>query len=140
MIGIKNFCLKKFILTLPASIIYHPAYYPAAIFIGAKYWMETRELYNRLKNSAKKRGIQFSLTLVDLNNLTFPISCPILGIPLKHNRGRAKDDSYSIDRIDSSKGYEIDNIIVVSWRANRLKNNATTEELELISRFYKGEL
>lgn len=99
--------------------------------------LETKELYNRLKSSAKSRGIPFNLTVVELNNLTFPITCPILGIPIKFNRGKAEDNSISIDRIDSSKGYEIDNIIVVSLKANRLKSNATKEELQKLSEFYK---
>lgn len=98
--------------------------------------LDIRGLYNRLKSSAKKRGIGFNLSITELNNLTFPISCPILNIPLKFNRGSAKDNSYSIDRIDSSIGYQIDNIVVISWKANRLKNNATKEELEKISGFY----
>lgn len=98
---------------------------------------EIKTLYNRLKNSAKKRNIPFSLTLTELNSLTFPISCPILGIPLNTNKIQS-DNSYSIDRIDSSKGYEIDNIIVISWKANRLKNNATSEELNKISQFYQS--
>lgn len=70
--------------------------------------------------------------------MSFPITCPILGIPLKFNRGTTEDNSYSFDRIDSTKGYVIDNLIIVSWKANRLKNNATTEELEKISEFYKN--
>ena len=101
------------------------------------YQKDIREVYNSLKASAKKRNIPFTLTLSELNNLTFPISCPILGIPLRYNRGRAQDDSVSIDRIDSKRGYEIDNIVVVSWRANRLKNNASVEDLKRISQFYE---
>ncbi len=97
---------------------------------------DLKEIYNRIKASAKKRNIEFKLSLSDLNNLTFPITCPILGIPIRYNKGKAQDDSISIDRIDSSKGYEIENIIVISWKANRLKNNATSEELQKISRFY----
>lgn len=98
--------------------------------------LDTRKIYTRLKSSAKKRNIDFNLSLTDLNNLSFPLTCPILGIPLKFNNGQLQDNSYSIDRIDSSKGYEIDNIIVISWKANRLKNNATNTELKLISEFY----
>lgn len=100
------------------------------------YLPEIRTIYNRLKASANKRNIPFELTLVDLNELSFPITCPILGIPLKFNRGKQEDNSYSIDRIDSTKGYVADNIIVVSWRANRLKNNASEYELQLISNYY----
>lgn len=100
------------------------------------YSKNTKEIYNQLKNSAKRRGIEFSLTLTDLNELTFPISCPILGIPLRYNVGKAQEDSASIDRIDSSKGYSPENIIVISWKANRLKNNGSTEDLKKISDFY----
>lgn len=103
------------------------------------YHLDIRTLYNRLKNSAKKRNIEFSLTIPELNNLTFPLTCPILGIPLKFNRQRLQDNSYSIDRIDSTKGYSIDNIVVISWRANRLKNNASINELNKISNFYNEQ-
>jgi hypothetical protein len=46
---------------------------------------ETKEIYQRLKQSAKKRKIDFTLTLTDLNNISFPITCPVLGIPLRWN-------------------------------------------------------
>lgn len=98
---------------------------------------EIKTIYNRLKASAKSRNIPFNITIPELNNISFPISCPIFNIPLKFNRGEAKDDSYSFDRIDSSKPYEIDNLIIVSWKANRLKNNATLQEMQQIAEFYK---
>jgi len=97
---------------------------------------EMKTIYNRLATSAKKRGIPFDLTITELNNLSFPITCPILGIPLKYNRGKAEDNSYSIDRINSNLGYTIDNIIVISLRANKLKNNASKNDLQLIAEFY----
>lgn len=100
------------------------------------YLPDMKLIYNRLKASAKKRGIPFDLTMSDLNNLSFPIVCPILGIPLKYNRGKAEDNSYSIDRIDSSKGYSAVNIVVISLKANKLKSNATSDELKRISEFY----
>lgn len=99
--------------------------------------LTTKEIYNKLKNSAKKRGIEFELSLTDLNEITFPITCPVFGIPLKWNSGKAADDSYSFDRIDSTKGYNIENIIITSWKANRLKNNASQEDLLKISKFYE---
>lgn len=102
------------------------------------YLPEIKTIYNRLKQSAKSRNIPFDLTLTQLNELTFPISCPVLGIPLKFNRGQLQDDSYSVDRIDSTLGYTIDNIEVISWRANRLKNNGTVEELQKISNHFSN--
>ena len=100
---------------------------------------EIRQIYNRLKASAKRRNIEFDLTIIELYNLTYPITCPILGIPLKFNRGQIQDDSYTIDRVDSTKGYTIDNIQVISWRANRLKNNASLDELNKISKYYNEQ-
>lgn len=97
---------------------------------------DLKELYNHIKGSAKRRNIDFSLTMTDLYNLSFPLTCPILGIPLYFNRGSECDNSYSIDRIDSSKGYSIDNIIVVSNRVNKLKSNATKDEINKMAIFY----
>lgn len=99
--------------------------------------LEIKTIYNRLKSSATKRNIQFDLTVVELNNLSFPIVCPVLGIPLHYNRGIAKDDSYSVDRIDSTLGYTIDNIEVISLRANKLKSDATMQEIQLLAEYYK---
>jgi hypothetical protein len=90
---------------------------------------EIKTLYNRLKRSAQKRNIEFTLSITDLYDLSFPITCPVLGMPMTFNRGRPQDNSYSVDRIDSSIGYTIDNIRVISFRANRLKSDATQSEI-----------
>lgn len=94
------------------------------------------ELYSHLKSSAKSRGLEFNLTKTDLHDLSFPLTCPILGIKLTWNRGCAGDDSYSIDRINSDFGYVKGNVIVISNRANILKRDATLRELQLLSEFY----
>ena len=98
---------------------------------------DVRKIYNHLKNSAKKRNINFNLSLADLYKIDYPITCPILGMPLHFYKGKIEDDSYSYDRIDSSKGYELDNIQVISFKANRAKNNLSEEEIKLFVRFYK---
>ena len=69
--------------------------------------------------------------------MTIPITCPVLGIPIRHERGRPTDNSISVDRIDSDKGYTKDNIIVVSQKANRLKSNATLAEMKQLVEFYE---
>ncbi len=90
-----------------------------------------------MKSSAKRRGIYFDLTITDLNNLSFPITCPVLGIELKFNTEMAEDGSFSIDRILSTKGYTADNIVVISQKANRMKNNGTLAEMESLVDFYR---
>lgn len=87
-------------------------------------------LFNSAKSRAKQRHIEFSISIDDI---IVSEKCPILDIPLKYNRGVKKDNSYSLDRIDSSKGYIKGNIWVISLRANRIKNDATPQELRLIA-------
>ena len=41
-----------------------------------------------------------------------------------------REDSPSLDRLDSSLGYTPENVWWISYRANRLKNDSTLEELE----------
>lgn len=88
-----------------------------------------------VKTRAKKRGIAFDLNESDL---IIPDVCPILGIPLIREVGERTDAYPSVDRIDSSKGYTKDNILVMSWRANCLKRDATLEELILLGKFAEG--
>jgi len=85
------------------------------------------------KQRAKIKGFEFDLTIEDI---VVPEYCPVLGIKLKHNRGGKGHNSPSLDRIDNHRGYTKDNIIVVSDRANRLKNDATMGELQKIVDFY----
>ena len=55
--------------------------------------------------------------------------CPVLGIPLVIGEGACSDNSPSIDRIIPELGYVKGNIKVISRRANRIKNDATPDEL-----------
>jgi hypothetical protein len=86
------------------------------------------------KCRATKRKMEHTITEKDIH---IPTHCPVLGIPIILGKGRPTNNSPSIDRIDNSKGYIKDNIIIISWRANDLKRNATIEELEKIVNFYK---
>ena len=67
-----------------------------------------------------------------------PIHCPMLGIPLDYTREISRsDNSPSIDRIDSNLGYTPDNVHVISWRANRIKNDSTPDELTAIADYMR---
>ncbi len=77
------------------------------------------------KRRAKKKGIEFSITIEDLH---LPNRCPILGIELNHNIGGvAQPNSPSIDRIDPHIGYVKGNVAIISVRANTLKSNMTVD-------------
>ena len=85
------------------------------------------------KQRARIRGIEFN---IDVSDIELPDYCPLLEIPMHVNSRNGVsnlDNSYSLDRIDSSKGYIKGNVWVISRRANVIKNNATLEELELLT-------
>jgi len=86
--------------------------------------------------------MEFSLTLEDI---IIPEFCPVFGIRLESGFGMGRgigldqrDRAPSVDRIDNAKGYTKDNIIIVSYRANRLKSDARVEEIETLAKFYRS--
>ncbi len=89
------------------------------------------------KSRAKKKELEFNITLTDFD---IPSHCPVLNIPLMANVGgkTQKDYSPTIDRINLSKGYVVGNIIVVSAKANRIKNDATPKEIMMVASFYQN--
>jgi hypothetical protein len=95
-----------------AYVNYHPA--------KRLLWAATRR--------AKSAGIECTITLGDI---VIPTHCPYLGIELVNSRqrGDSRRDIASLDRVDPTKGYTKDNIEVISWLANTMKNNATPELL-----------
>lgn len=95
-------------------------------------------LWSQLKASAAKRGIPFDLKPTDIDEIGIPLTCPVLCIPLYFHREKVQDNSISFDRIDSTKGYSLDNVIVVSYRANRLKSDAAIHELRRIADYYES--
>lgn len=79
---------------------------------------------------AEKHDVPFSLTPADV---TITHTCPLLGIPLHRGKGNACDNSPTLDRLVPSKGYVSGNVAVISFRANRIKNDASLDELKLLT-------
>lgn len=98
------------------------------------YKWEARTI-THLKSKAKKSGIPFN---IDVSDIIMPEFCPVLGIKLEVSAGYHKAGSPSVDRIIPELGYVKGNVVVISWRANHLKNNASIEELQNIFQFYYG--
>lgn len=95
--------------------------------------------YNKKRQNAKTRNIDFSLTFVEYRSLvTRSDVCDYTGIQFDstvHIR--------SIERINDKEGYHADNCCVVSRRVNQLKdtffdkdikNSITRDELELVTK------
>lgn len=89
------------------------------------------------KNRSRHSGLEFDLHPSDI---VIPSVCPVLGIPISLNTGGKthSNNSPSLDRVDNTRGYVWNNVIVVSWRANRIKVDAEVEELEKVAAFYRN--
>ena len=83
------------------------------------------------KYRAKIKKLEFDLTAKDI---IIPKNCPVLGIPI-YPYGNT--NAPSLDRIDNTRGYTKDNVVIVSFKANRLKGAATISDLAKIVKFYK---
>lgn len=90
-------------------------------------------LVNQARARAKKRGIEFTITVSDVPPMGE--RCPLLGHPFDertlHVRSRYTP---SLDRINPTRGYVPGNVWIVGYRANLVKNDGTAEEHEMIAR------
>lgn len=84
-----------------------------------------RHKFRRKKANATRIGWDWT---VQFGELEWPTHCPVLGMELDYFSEFVKENSPSFDRIDSGLGYVKGNVRIMSWRANRIKNNGTAEE------------
>ena len=80
-------------------------------------------LHRQSKRRAKEGNLDFNIGIEDI---VIPQNCPYFNRPLLP---LDKEWAPSLDRIDNSKGYIKGNIRVISYKANRVKNNLTIDEL-----------
>jgi hypothetical protein len=88
-------------------------------------------LLNSIGGKRTNGGVEHSITT---EHIPMPTHCAYLGCELIYKRAddglpRQAWNNASIDRIDPSKGYVPGNIQVISLMANRMKQNATAEQL-----------
>jgi hypothetical protein len=88
-----------------------------------------------VKGRAAREGIPFAITPADI---FIPERCPILGIPLRAPGGGLFDDSPTLDRRIPELGYVPGNVDVISAKANRLKSDATVEQLDALVRWLRS--
>lgn len=83
------------------------------------------------RQRAKAAGLACTITVDDIE---VPDFCPLLGLYLERSTGSrgASDSSPSLDRIHPDLGYVPGNVWVISYRANRIKNDATLDEMRRI--------
>ena len=100
-------------------------------------WNVEGMLYRSAKRRAKTYGVPFTLKHADI---IVPEYCPVLGIKLKNERGKMCESSTTMYRLYPEKGYTKKNICIMSNRANRIKSDASIEDLEKILAFMRQRL
>ena len=86
-----------------------------------------KKILRDVKYRCKKKGIEFDLKFEDLE---IPDYCPVFGTEINYNGGRGLCTcSPTIDRLDPDGPYTKDNVMIVSYRANRIKSDASIPEL-----------
>jgi hypothetical protein len=91
-------------------------------------------------NKCRENNIPFEISVDDL--MPAPLHCPVLGTKLdwyKDGRG-ASDESPSIDRLIPELGYVAGNVMIISTRANRIKNDSNLEELVKVATWVESRL
>lgn len=86
-------------------------------------------ILSRARGRAKVEGVPFSITVADFE---IPEFCPIfpeLKLEFSSGRGSRPDNIPSLDRIVPELGYVPGNVAVISFRANRLKSDASVKDL-----------
>mgnify|MGYP001333366704 FL=1 len=102
---------------------------------------EKNPIPQMLSNSrigAKNKNVPHNITTKDINDI-WPKDnkCPVLNINFEMGYKNKKTKSYapSLDRIEPKKGYVKGNILVICDIVNRLKLDASIEDLRKISNF-----
>jgi hypothetical protein len=94
------------------------------------------------KSRAKQKGWEFDLELDALMMIAGDF-CPVDGLPFDWDR-QLEDDSTllltipSLDRMDSSRGYTKDNVMIIGDKWNRWKSNMNLEDLELLIQYVRS--
>ena len=129
---IKKFQLKKLKKKQPIPLLTQRK---NAFILSPEYYSGAAEKYRRKKvNTVRDKKWEFSIKFDEIPWVTH---CPILGLELLYLSpfDRKMENSVSFDRIDPKRGYVKDNVKIISWRANRIKNDGTSEEHRQIAQY-----
>lgn len=92
-----------------------------------EYRKRPKVVFKRYKKSAKERGIEFDLSYEQF--ISFEQErCYYCWIPL---------DRIRLDRVDSSNGYNLENVVPCCWECNDLKSNFTRIQLRRVYNILK---
>ena len=86
---------------------------------------------------ARKRALALGLPFaIEPHHIIIPAKCPVLGIELMQKGPR--EHRPSLDRVVPERGYVPSNIRVISFRANRIKSDASATELRAVLEYVEA--
>lgn len=88
---------------------------------------------------AKAQDVPFNITSEYLEEI-WTGTCPVFDTPLQIGAKKDEQGHAQLDRIVPSLGYTKGNVVWLSQRANRIKNDANTEDLERLLTWLKSKL
>lgn len=91
------------------------------------YKNPSRTIWIEAKNRARSAGLPFN---IDPEDCEIPEYCPVLGIKISEKgKGTNNESTPTLDKIYPNKGYVKGNVKVISWKANRIKNNCSEPDV-----------
>jgi hypothetical protein len=119
----------------------------------ARRTRERRRIYYLVRSAiqrSKKNGLACDEAyLREVIAVQRPSECPCCSVKLDYRMKRdetgrgeigPKDNAPSLDRIDCLEGYVAGNVVIICWRCNAIKRDATLNELERITAYMRSQL
>lgn len=95
------------------------------------------QILQHIRRRARNNGYETDLCLSDIPEPGDV--CPVLGTKFKKAKGPLSDSSVSVDKINPNLPYlkkYVSNLRLISYRANRIKNDASIDELKKVLQYY----
>ena len=91
------------------------------------------------KTRAYVKQVPFDLTSEYVQSIT-PDCCPVFGTQFVFTGNkRMRPESASLDRLDPEKGYIIGNVVVISMKANTIKNAYNSTDLYAVANWLQAQ-
>jgi hypothetical protein len=95
---------------------------------------------NTLKHDSKRKDIEHTLTVDDINELYEKqnVLCYWFNVPLIPSNSHKSPQQPSLDRLDGNKGYTKDNVVLCCYSANIGRNENDVETWESFLKILKN--
>jgi len=106
---------------------------------GGNWSVNLKSNFNSLQSKTKRDNLPTTNITIEYLHTIYPSNntCPLTCVSMVKNKGRAKSNSHSLDRIIPNLGYVEGNSWFISNRANSIKNDLSLDEMKLLLKNWK---